>query len=176
MAIAQTVLAAKPYLYPASLQLSLALSARDNLESFFSYVEEVERNHSWRLQICELGLYSPLSPPSPHVRLSLPLCPAVTRRRGSVRKSQASTWTEEEWSEEGRLQLGPSCGFWSDHCAAAQPSTSEVPAEGFSNAARWAQPFVCYLNPGFGEIQSWLSNKSIWEDKEHLGNGFSLPV
>lgn len=74
------------------------------------------------------------------------------------------------------FEVGPRCGFCSDHCAAAQASTSEAPAERLSSAARWAHPFVCYLNPGFGEIQSWLNNKSIWEDKEHLGNGFSLPV
>lgn len=36
---AQTILAVKSFLYPESLRLSLVLSARDNLESFLSYVE-----------------------------------------------------------------------------------------------------------------------------------------
>lgn len=36
---------------------------------------------------------------------------------------------------------------------------------------------ICfYPDPGFGEIQSWLDNKSIWEDKGHLGNGFWQPL
>lgn len=41
MSIVQTTLAVKSSLYSVSLQLSLVLSARDNLEAFFSYVEDV---------------------------------------------------------------------------------------------------------------------------------------
>lgn len=72
--IAQTTLAGESFLYPASLHLTLALVARDNLESFLSYVEEVEGNHMWRLQICERELYCCFSFSPPCLTVS----PAVT--------------------------------------------------------------------------------------------------
>lgn len=43
--------------------------------------------------------------------------------------SQSNQSEENRRNKEKMLDLGPSCGFCSDHCAAAQPSTSEVPAE-----------------------------------------------
>ncbi len=76
-----TTLAVKSFLHSVSLQLFLALSARDNLESLFSYVEEAERNHGWRLQICELQLYSPFPFLSLSLSLSLWVHSLTTGRR-----------------------------------------------------------------------------------------------
>ena len=150
----------------------LALSARDNLESSFSYVEEAERNRAWRLQICELQLYSPF------LSLSLSLSLSSLQQGGgkwevTLRENWRSTWSRKIWESDpvvfwARTAVQPHRPGWSP--------AFKVPAKRLSSSARWAHPFVCYLNPGFGEIQSWLNHKSIWGDKEHLGNGFSLPV
>lgn len=103
VSIVQTILAVKSFLYSVSLQLSLALSARDNLESVFSYVEEVERNRGWRLQICELQLYSPFPSFPPCLSFSpfgsIPLQQGG-RRGGHFSENWRLTWSKTIWEPD----------------------------------------------------------------------------
>lgn len=162
------MLAAKSSVHSWSFNSHCLWIPRDNLESLFSYVEEAERKCGWRLQICELRLYPPfpLHPQS----ISEPYWCKVQdrlfkRTEGLDKSKNQKNLTQVEF-----------CLTWPQCSTGIVFSSRRSQQKGFLTSPCWAHPFVCYLNPGFGEIQSWLGNKSIGEDKEHLGNGFSLPV
>lgn len=65
--IVPTILAVKSSLHSVSLQLLLALSARDNLESLFSYVEEEEERNRGK------SVSFSFTPPFSFPLLSLPV-------------------------------------------------------------------------------------------------------
>lgn len=151
-------LAVKSFLYSLSFSLFLALNGSDNRQSSFSYVEVSQRSPD---DNCK------------SVSDSFPL-----RSVSVIPSSCLEVIRGESWGKAGsKIWRGSDPVLCSapDQCASVR-RRFKTPAKRLSHSARWAHPFVCYLNPGFGEIQSWLNNKSIWEDKEHLGNGFSLPV
>ena len=131
----------------------LALSARDNLESSFSYVEEAERNRAWRLQICELQLYSPLS-------LSLSLA-AGRREMGGHCKGEVEVDLVQK-----NLRIWPSCVLGSDR-RAASPARIVSGIQGASKKAF----FLCTLSSSI----CLLSQSRIWRDtklikqQKHMG-------
>ena len=136
----------------------LALSARDNLESSFSYVEEAERNRAWRLQICELQLYSPFL----SLSLSLSLFLAAGRREmGGHFKGELEVDLVQK-----NLRIWPSCVLGSDRCAAS-PARMVSGIQGASKKAF----FLCTLSSSI----CLLSQSRIWRDtklikpQKHMG-------
>lgn len=101
------------------------------------------------------------------------------REKGKIQEDQEPRERLENriW-RQGEFTSGLSY-FWLHSLVRPQSRASPLQAAG--NAFLYMMGssiffFFFHLNPGFREIQSWLGNKSIWEDKGHLGNGFWQPL
>lgn len=103
-----------------------------------------------------------------------PFCWKKEREKGKIQEDQEPRERLENriW-RRGELRSGLSY-FWLHSLVRPQSRASPLQAAGntFLYITGSSICFFFHLNPGFREIQSWLSNKSIWEDKRHLGNGF----